>query len=113
MEGLTIMNYLGMNQVQLDTEIDELDISISLEPGIWNYGAIVDALVRTKYSESEVEAILSNSLLLMTNPSSISEEEVTNKQEEFQAFQDWREKCKAKAKELLELGKEKGLVETK
>lgn len=112
MDELIINNYLGLNQTSISLDIDGFHIYKSLEPGIWNYGAIVSALVRTKYSESESEAILANSLLLISNPSSISDEEVTDKQKEFNDFQEWREKCKAKAKELLELGKEKGLIET-
>ena len=47
----------------------------------------------------------------MTNPVAISEEEITSKQEELQTFQEWREKCKVRAKELLELGKQMGLEE--
>lgn len=80
-----------------------------MEPGLWDYASIVTALVRYKYSNNTVEAILANSLLLMTNPSSISDEEIMDKQKEFNDFQAWREKCKAKAKELLELGKKQGL----
>lgn len=108
--GLTINNDLGRKIVSFAISDDYKNV-ISLPAGVWNYGAIVSALVRTKYSESEVEAIVSNSLLLMTNPTVISEEEVTDKQEELQTFQQWRDKCKARAKELLELGKQMGLEE--
>lgn len=112
MEEINIINHLGMKLVSLQVTLDDTNYYTQLSPGIWNYGAIVSALVRSKYSESESEAILANSLLLMTNPSSISDDEISDKQKEFNDFQEWREKCKAKAKELLELGKEKGLVET-
>ena len=109
-DEIVISNYLGRKKVSFIPNIG-IDGIVNLPVGIWNYGAIVSALVRTKYSESEVEAIVSNSLLLMTNPTTISEEEITDKQEELQTFQEWREKCKVRAKELLELGKQMGLEE--
>lgn len=112
MEDIKIENDLGRSKYSFKIGIGEYSTStITLETGIWNYGAIVSALVRSKYSEDEVEAIVSNSLLLMTNPVAISEEEITSKQEELQTFQEWREKCKVRAKELLELGKQMGLEE--
>lgn len=84
---------------------------IQMDIGVWNYGAIVSALIRQKYSESEVEAIVSNSLMLMQNPSSVSEEESNEKLNEFNEFQEYREKCKARAKELLAIGKTMGIKE--
>lgn len=87
------------------------DNFITLPVAVWNYGAIVSALIRHKYSESEVEAIVSNSLMLMQNPSSVSEEESNEKMNEFNEFQEYREKCKARAKELLAIGDEMGIKE--
>lgn len=84
---------------------------ITLPTAVWNYGAIVSALIRYKYSESEVEAIVSNSLMLMQNPSSVSEEESNEKMNEFNEFQEYREKCKARAKELLAIGETMGIKE--
>lgn len=84
---------------------------VTLPVAVWNYGAIVSALIRHKYSENEVEAIVSNSLMLMQNPSSVSEEESNEKLNEFNEFQEYREKCKARAKELLSIGDEMGLKE--
>lgn len=87
------------------------DNFITLPIAVWNYGAIVSALIRHKYSESEVEAIVSNSLMLMQNPSSVSEEESNEKMNEFNEFQVYREMCKARAKELLAIGDEMGIKE--
>lgn len=84
---------------------------VTLPVAVWNYGAIVSALIRHKYSESEVEAIVSNSLMLMQNPSSASEEYSNEKINEFNEFQEYREKCKARAKELLSIGEEIGIKE--
>ena len=87
------------------------DRMVTLPVAVWNYGAIVSALIRHKYSENEVEAIVSNSLMLMQNPSSVSEEESNEKLNEFNVFQEYREKCKARAKELLVIGETMGIKE--
>ena len=85
---------------------------LELPVGVWNYGAIVSALVRSKYSEDEVEAIINNNIALIAMPSAVSDEEGEQKLSEFQEMQQWREKCKARAKELLAIGEEMGLVES-
>lgn len=87
------------------------DDMVTLPVAIWNYGAIVSALIRYKYSENEVEAIVSNCIMLMQNPSSVSEEESNEKMNEFNEFQEYREKCKARAKELLSIGDTMGIKE--
>lgn len=84
---------------------------IQMDIGVWNYGAIVSALIRQKYSDSDVEAIVSNCIMLMQNPSSVSEEESNDKLNEFNEFQEYREKCKARAKELLSIGDGMGIKE--
>ena len=91
---------------------DDKPAMVSLPIGVWNYGAIVSALVRSKYSEDAVEAIINNNIALMAMPSTIDEEDGQQKLSEFQEMQQWREKCKARAKELLALGKEMGLEES-
>ena len=109
-EDIRVENDLGRNKVTVAVG-NGSRASVTLETGVWNYGSIVSALVRSKYSESDVEAIVSNSLLLMQNPSSISDDDASEKVNEFQQFQEFREQCKARAKELLALGKEMGLEE--
>lgn len=84
---------------------------VTLPVAVWNYGAIVSALIRHKYSENDVEAIVSNCIMLMQNPSSVSEEESNEKLTEFNEFQKYREKCKARAKELLAIGETMGIKE--
>lgn len=101
--NIIVNNHLGRPQMTIKVGIGSEDF-IALPTAIWNYGAIVSALIRYKYSESEVEAIVSNSLMLMQNPSSVSEEESNDKVNEFNEFQEYREKCKARAKELLTIG---------
>ena len=85
---------------------------VELPTGVWNYGAIVSALVRSKYSEDEVEAIVNNNIALIAMPSAVSDEDGQQKLSEFQQMQEWREKCKVRAKELMAIGEEMGLVES-
>jgi hypothetical protein len=84
---------------------------IDLPNAVWNYGAIVNALIRQKYSESDVEAIVSNSLMLLSGASTVSDDEATEKQTEMSDFQTYRDTCKARAKELMSLGEDMGLTE--
>lgn len=105
---IIVENHFGRPKMTIAVGMGS-DNFITLPIAVWNYGAIVSALIRYKYSESEVEAIVSNSLMLMQNPSSVSEEESNEKMNEFNEFQVYREKCKARAKELLSIGDEMGL----
>lgn len=107
---IVIGNDCGRFVVSVKVEVGSEDM-VTLPVAVWNYGAIVSALIRHKYSESEVEAIVSNSLMLIQNPSSVSEEESNEKMNEFNEFQEYREKYKARAKELLAIGETMGLKE--
>ena len=107
---IIVKNHLGRPEMTIKVGMGSEDF-ITLPTAVWNYGAIVSALIRYKYSESEVEAIVSNSLMLIQNPSSVSEEESNEKMNEFNEFQVYREKCKARAKELLSVGDEMWIKE--
>ena len=108
--NIIVKNHLGRPQMTIKVGMGSEDF-ITLPTAVWNYGAIVSALIRHKYSENEVEAIVSNSIMLMQNPSSVSEEYSNEKMNEFNEFQEYREKCKARAKELLIIGERMGRKE--
>lgn len=108
--NIIVKNHLGRPEMTIKVGMGSEDF-IALPTAVWNYGAIVSALIRYKYSESEVEAIVSNYLMLMQNPSSVSEEESNEKMNEFNEFQKYREKCKERAKELLTIGETMGINE--
>lgn len=57
-------------------------------------GALVNAMVRAKYSEDEVEAIVCNVLA-----AKVTEEH----KNEWIAFQDYREDCKERAKTIIDI----------
>ena len=67
------------------------------------YGPLVTALVRSRYSEDEVEAIVNNALMVQNMPSSCNEIEERSIASEFEDFQNFRLQCKARAKKILSL----------
>ena len=76
------------------------DRMVTLPVAVWNYGAIVSALIRIRYSESEVEAIM-RSLL----------GKKMDAENEFEALNTWCNQCKTRAAYLMNLGeKEYDLV---
>lgn len=109
-EDITLQNDLGRTKVSVVVG-NGYDESVELETGVWNYGAIVNALVRFKYPADAAEAIAFNSLMLMQNPAAVSKE-ASEKLTELDELQAWREKCKARAKELLAMGEKMGLEVT-
>lgn len=113
-QDISIQNDLGRKKVTIRVERDG-DSTVELETGVWNYGAIVSALVRAKYSADDIEAITNNNIALLTMPSEVSsaasEEDREEKLAEFRKMQEWRSKCKERARELILIGKSIGLVE--
>ena len=76
------------------------DRMVTLPVSVWNYGAIVSALIRSRYSQSEVEAIMRNLL-----------GKKMDAENEFEALNTWCNQCKTRAAYLMNLGeKEYDLV---
>lgn len=73
---------------------------VTLPVAVWNYGAIVSALIRSRYSQSQVEAIMRNLLGKKMDAA-----------DEFEALTEWCNQCKTRAAYLMNLGeKEYDLV---
>ena len=73
---------------------------VTLPVAVWDYDAIVSALIRSRYSESEVEAIMRNFLSRKMDA-----------ENEFEALNTWCNQCKTRAAYLMNLGeKEYDLV---
>ena len=73
---------------------------VTLPVAVWNYGSIVSALIRSRYSQSEVEAIMRNLLGKKMDAA-----------DEFEALTEWCNQCKTRAAYLMNLGeKEYDLV---
>ena len=113
-QDVVVNNDLGRKRVTIRAERDG-DSTVELETGVWNYGAIVSALVRAKYSADDIEAITNNNIALLTMPSAVSsaesEEDREEKLAEFRKMQEWRSKCKERARELISIGKSVGLAD--
>lgn len=113
-QDVVVNNDLGRKKVTIRVEKGG-DNTVELETGVWNYGAIVSALVRAKYSADDIEAITNNNIALLTMPSEVSsaasEEDREEKLAEFWKMQEWRSKCKERAKELIAIGKSIGLAD--
>lgn len=113
-QDVVVNNDLGRKRVTIRVERDG-DSTVELETGVWNYGAIVSALVRAKYSADDIEAITNNNIALLTMPSAVSsaesEEDREEKLAEFRKMQEWRSKCKERARELISIGKSIGLAD--
>ena len=76
------------------------DRMVTLPVAVWTYGAIVSALIRSRYSQSEVEAIMRNLLGKKMDAA-----------DEFEALNTWCNQCKTRAAYLMNLGeKEYDLV---
>ena len=67
------------------------------------YGPLVTVLVRSRYSEDDVEAIVNTALMVQNMPSSCNEIEKRRIAAEFEDFLNFRLQCKARAKEVLSL----------
>ena len=67
------------------------------------YGPLVTALVRSRYSEDDVEAIVNNALMVQNMPSSCNEIEKRRIAAEFEDFLNFRLQYKARAKKILSL----------
>ena len=66
--------------------------SVTLDPGVWNYGAIVSAIIKERYSEDAMQAVINNYLLTPPTDEAV---------EEFNAMQLWRFFAKQVAHEAI------------
>ena len=79
---------VAINGKVVDIEVEETALEIPVQ----YYGELVARLVRQRYSQSNVEAIINNYLGDNGNE---------QYQSEFKALQEYRKECKAKAREIL------------
>ncbi len=97
-EEVSVAVVCGMKQRTVRTEITAMDDGgyryeeIALPPGVWDYGSLVAAMVRLRYSDDEMTAVISNHLLDPANAET---------EAEWEAMQAWRAQAKATARRLL------------
>ena len=98
-QNIVIGNDCGRFVVSVKVGMGSEDM-VTLPVAVWNYGAIVSALIRSRYSENEVEAIMRNLL-----------GKKMDAENEFEALNTWCNQCKTRAAYLMNLGeKEYDLV---
>lgn len=79
---------------------DEM-MSATLPAGQWDYGAIVAAVVRARYSDDEATAIQLNMQGLMSNCIEADEVKAAEYKAEYLAFEQWRQYAKSTAKYFM------------
>lgn len=98
-QDITIGYDCGRFVVSVDVGMGSEDM-VTLPVAVWDYASVVNALIRSRYSEDKVEAIVQN---LLNN--------TMDAEDEFEALTEWRKQCKTRAAYLMNLGeKEYNLV---
>ena len=98
-QDIVIGNDCGRFVVSVKVGMGSEDM-VTLPVAVWDYASIVSALIRSRYSENDVEAIVQNLL-----------NEAMDAEDEFKALTTWRNQCKTRAAYLMNLGeKEYDLV---
>lgn len=76
--------------------------TVTLAPGLWSYGSIVAAIIDSRYSPNELQAISTNMLGILAGCfSDLSENKIDEYKRECQDLVKWREHAKEIAKEAL------------
>lgn len=68
--------------------------SVTLEPGVWNYGPIVSAIINLEYPADKMQAVVNNYLADQDDPEAAGE---------MLDMQQWRALAKKVAKDVLAL----------
>ena len=84
---------------------EEEPVHVLLPAGLWNKSVIINALIRSKYSQDQVEAIINNHFLNIAEWLDAKFNGSTDGfvDEEYDDFQSWRKQCKLLADEALKL----------
>lgn len=85
----------GCAVVTIDNEVIAVELPIT-------YPQLVTAIVRRKYGPDQTEAILANITSVQTQ--CVSEDKADEYLNEYMAYNDWRNKAKDIAKEVLGIG---------
>ncbi|MBQ8770456.1 MAG: hypothetical protein IJZ60_04775 [Bacteroides sp.] len=92
---------------------EPVERNVTLKPGVWNKDAIIAALIRSAYSQNEMEAINNNRLSVLNDMMNairtdglvgaikVVVEQSTEAKHEYDTMQKWRATAKKWAKELL------------
>lgn len=76
--------------------------AITLPVGRWDYGAIVSAIVKSRYSDDDAMAIMLNMQGLMSNCVELADTKAAEYQEEYMALERWRQYAKQEGKYFVD-----------
>lgn len=93
MPDIQVANDCGRKKVTILVESGG-DTTATLETGSWSYSDVLSALIRSKYSADDVEALVQNKM-----------NGTIDADTEYDTLTEWRTKCKERAAYLMNLGK--------
>lgn len=111
-DDLVVKRNLGRKQVTVNFDITELPEndptgyrfswqSVTLDPGVWSYAAIVSAIINMKFNPNEIEALTANLMGALSGILTEGLGKLAEYKEEFTTFTKWRLHAKAVAKEII------------
>lgn len=105
-ENISYSKIRGQRQFSIDIfdSSAQLCTTIELPLGAYDKSTIVNALIRNKYSQDQVEAIINNHFLNISEwlDKKLAGEETTFEDPEYSKFQEWRQASKKLADKIIE-----------
>lgn len=91
-ESITYSVEAGKRKFVIELNSNDEAINIRLNDGRWDKSTVVNALIRAKYSQDRVEAIINNHFLNIADwiDKKFKGEEVAFEDSEYEEFQKWR-----------------------
>ena len=91
-ESITYLVEAGKRKFVIELNSGDEIINIKLNDGRWDKSTVVNALIRAKYSQDQVEAIINNHFLNISEwiDKKFKGEEVAFEDSEYEEFQKWR-----------------------
>jgi hypothetical protein len=91
-ESITYSVEAGKRKFFIELNSNDEAISIKLNDGRWDKSTVVNALIRVKYSQDQVEAIINNHFLNIADwiDKKFKGEDVAFEDSEYEEFQKWR-----------------------
>lgn len=104
---VSVRRDLGQNIFTIAFDVHETDGGYEFEtqeltPGVWNRSEIIRAIIRSRYSADDMEAIHNNVLADLTD---------SGARDEHKAMQQWRKKAKQWSRELMIWAEEHGIAQ--
>lgn len=102
-ESITYLVDAGKRKFVIELNSDDEIINIKLNDGRWDKSTVVNALIRAKYSQDRVEAIINNHFLNIAEwiDKKFKGEEIVFEDSEYEEFQKWRALSKETSNDVI------------